>query len=187
MKGKELDYFSALYEVARVINASLDPERVLGEIVNFVTKAMTVKACSIRLLDVREKKLVMGAYRGLSDAYVSKGPVLIEESGLDRKALEGKTIYLKNAQTDKNFQYMDKAKAEGIKSVLVVPLTAEKKVIGVLRVYSDKIREFSSNEIKFLEAVANLSAIAIENARLHQMLKLRYDLMTAYKYRIDDN
>jgi len=187
MKEKELDYFSALYEVARVVNASLDPEKVLDEIVNFVVRAMSVKACSIRLLDAREKKLVLGAHRGLSEAYISKGPVLIEESGLDRKALEGKTIYLKNAQTDKDFQYMDKARAEGIKSVLVVPLIAEKKVIGVLRVYTGKIREFTKEEVKFLEAVANLSAIAIENAKLHQMLKLRYDLMTAYKYRIDDN
>ncbi len=187
MKGKELDYFSALYEMAKVVNASLDPDRVLNEIVNFVTKAMSVKACSIRLLDSREKKLVMGAYCGLSDSYVQKGPILIEESGIDRKALEGKTIYVKNAQTDKDFQYMDKARSEGIKSVLVVPLVADKKVIGVLRVYTGRVREFSEEEIKFLEAVANLSAIAIENARLHQMLKLRYDLMNAHKYRIDDN
>jgi len=60
-------------------------------------------------------------------------------------------------------------------------------VIGVLRVYTDRVREFSNEEIRFLEAVANLSALAIQNARLHQMLKLKYDISTAHKYRIDDN
>ncbi len=187
MKGKEMDYFTALYEVARVINASLEPSRVLEEIVKCVTKAMNVKASSLRLLDYREKKLIMGAFRGLSEAYVQKGPILVEGSGLDKKALRGKTIYLKDAQTDKNFQYTEKAKVEGIKSVLVVPLMVEKKAIGVLRVYTDKVREFNEKEIKFLEAAANLSAIAIDNARMHQMLQMRCDLMSAHKYRIDDN
>lgn len=187
MKGKEMDYFTALYEVARVINASLDPSRVLEEIVRCVVGAMNVKACSIRLLDSRSKRLVLGAAHGLSDEYIRKGPILVEESGLDQKALNGKTIWLRDVRTDKDFQYGAMAKAEGIRSVLVVPLIVEKKAIGVLRVYTERIREFQQREIEFLDAVANLSAIALDNARLHQTLQTRCDLMTAHKYRIDDN
>jgi GAF domain-containing protein len=59
--------------------------------------------------------------------------------------------------------------------------------MGVMRVYTDKVRKFSDQEIRFLEAAANLSAIAIDNARLHKSLQTRYDLMAAHKYRIDDN
>ncbi|HOF06217.1 MAG TPA: GAF domain-containing protein [Syntrophales bacterium] len=187
MKKKEMDYFSALYEVARVINASLEPARVLEKIVMSVARAMNLKAASIRLLDDREKKLVLGGAYGLSEDYIHKGPILVDESGVDKKALKGRTIYLKDAQTDKGFQYGDKARAEGIKSVLVVPLVVEKKAIGVLRVYSDQIREFHDKELQFLQAVADLSAIAIENARLHQLLQVRCELMAAHKYRIDDN
>ncbi len=73
MNDKEMDYFHALYDVARVINASLDPSRVLDEIVQCVAKAMRVKACSLRLLDSREKKLIMGAVYGLSETYLHKG------------------------------------------------------------------------------------------------------------------
>lgn len=187
MSDKDMDYFHALYDVARVINASLDPSRVLDEIVQCVAKAMRVKACSLRLLDSREKKLIMGAAYGLSETYLHKGPILVKESGLDQQALKGKTVCLKDARTDKNFQYGAKAAAEGVRSVLVVPLMLEKKAVGVLRVYADKIREFSEKEILFLEAVANLSAIALDNARLHKTLQIRCDLMVAHKYRIDDN
>jgi signal transduction protein with GAF and PtsI domain len=187
MADKKKDYFSALYEVAKVVNASLTPSRVMEEIVSCVGDTMKVKASSLRLLDSRRKKLLLGASLGLSAGYIRKGPVLVKESGLDQKALKGKTIYLKNAQTDKGFQYKEKAKTEGIKSVLVVPLTVEKKVVGVLRVYSEKIRSFNDDEKKFLEAVANLSAIALENARLHQALRQDYDLLVAHKYRLDDN
>jgi signal transduction protein with GAF and PtsI domain len=187
MKKKEMDYFSALYEVARVINASLDPSTVLDKIVQCVTRAIQITACSIRLLDSRKKKLVLGAAHGLSKDYLHKGPILIRESGLDRKVLGGKTVWLKDVQTDKDFQYGAKAKAEGIKSVFAVPLLVQKKAIGVLRVYSQSIHKFDDREIKFLEAVANLSAIALDNARHHNKLQIQSDLMAAHKYRIDDN
>ena len=187
MADKKKDYFSALYEVAKVVNASLTPSRVMEKIVSCVADTMKVKASSLRLLDSRRKKLLMGASRGLSAGYIRKGPVVVKESGLDQKALKGKTIYLKNAQTDKGFQYKGKAKTEGIKSVLVVPLMVEKKAVGVLRVYSEKVRSFNEDEKKFLGAVANLSAIALENARLHQALRQDYDLLVAHKYRLDDN
>ncbi|MDA8124223.1 MAG: GAF domain-containing protein [Deltaproteobacteria bacterium] len=187
MKGKDVDYFAALYDVAKVINASLEPSKVLEKIVQSVVKAMNVKASSIRLLDSRARMLVMGAASGLSKGYVRKGPILIEESGLDRKVLQGRTVWLKDVQTAKDFQYGAKAKAEGIKSILVVPLLVEKKAIGVLRVYADKVREFKADELKFLKAVANLSAIALDNAHMHQTLQTRCDLMAAHKYRIDDN
>ena len=187
MTGKEKSYFAALYEVTKVVNASLSPSRVMQEIVSCVAATMKVKACSLRLLDSRRKKLLMGAHFGLSDGYIRKGPVVVEESGLDQKALKGKSVFLKNAQKDKNFQYRDKARSEGIKSVLVVPLLIEKKAIGVLRVYTDKEKTFTEDEIRFLEVVANVSAIALENARLHQALRNDYDLLVAHKYRLDDN
>src|SRR4030043_516738 len=85
MKGKDVDYFAALFDVARVINASLEPLKVLEKIVQCVVRAMGVKASSIRLLDSRERMLVMGAASGLSKGYVCKGPILIGESG-DRKS-----------------------------------------------------------------------------------------------------
>ncbi len=187
MTSKERDYFTALYEVAKVINASLEPSEVLEKIACCVTEAMGVKACSIRLLDARGKRLLMGAACGLSKGYLVKGPVLVRESGIDRKALGGKTIWIRDAQSDKGFQYSAEAKKEKIRSVLVVPLLVGKKVIGVLRVYTKEERKFDRQEVRFLEAAANLSAIALDNARLYSALKTNFDLVIEHKYRIDDN
>jgi len=187
MATKKMDYFTALYDVAKVINASLELPEVLDKVVRQVTESLNVKASSLRLLDPKRKRLIMAAAYGLTTGYVRKGPVLVEKSGLDRKALKGETIWISDAQSDKNFQYGQRAKEEGIKSVLVVPLGVGKKVIGVLRVYTEKTREFSGQEIQFLEAVANLSALAIENARLHQNVKMECSLLSEYKFRLDDN
>ena len=42
-------------------------------------------------------------------------------------------------------------------------------------------------KLKFVKAVANLSAIALDKARMHETLQASCDLMVAHKYRIDDN
>jgi signal transduction protein with GAF and PtsI domain len=187
MAEKEKNYFKALYDVAKVINASLETEQVMAQIVQCVAEAMQAKACSLRILDARKERLLMGGSYGLSQGYLRKGPILIKESGLDRNALQGKTVWLENAQTDPGFQYQRQAAAEGIQSVLVVPLTLAQQAIGVLRVYSATIRRFDDEEVQFLQAVANLSAIALENAKMHQALRTDFDLLVAHGYRVDDN
>ncbi|MBU1274835.1 MAG: GAF domain-containing protein [Proteobacteria bacterium] len=187
MAGKQKNYFEALYQVAKVVNSSLDPATVLGEIAKGVTAALGAKASAIRLLDNRRKELMMGASHGLSKGYLRKGKVLVDKSGLDKEALKGGPVCIMDAQSDPAFQYGDRAKAEGIRSICVVPLRVGKRSIGVLRVYSEKKRDWSDEEQRFLEAAANLSAIALENARLHRALKTDYNLLVAHEYRLDDN
>lgn len=187
MAGKEKNYFEALYQVARVVNSSLDPAKVLEEIVTGVSRAVGAKACAIRLLDPRRKELVMGASHGLSEGYLRKGRVMVDKSGLDQQALKGGPVCIMDAQNDPGFQYGERAQAEGIRSICVVPLKVGKRSIGVLRVYSDTKRAWDEQEERFLEAAANLSAIALENARLHRALETDYNLLVAHKYRLDDN
>jgi signal transduction protein with GAF and PtsI domain len=187
MADKEKNYFEALYQVAKVVNSSLDPARVLDEIVTSVSQAIGAKASAIRLLDPKRKELVMSAAHGLSEGYLQKGKVLVDKSGLDKEALKGGPVCILDAQNDPNFQYGERAKNEGIKSICVVPLKVGKRAIGVLRVYSDTERQWSEGEERFLEAAANLSAIALDNARLHRALKTDYNLLVAHEYRLDDN
>lgn len=184
MSAKEQDFYRSLYEVAKVINSSLDPSSVLHKIARQVTEAMELKAASIRLLDKEGKRLLLGSSYGLSKGYIRKGAVEVTRSGLDQEALSGKNVSIEDACSDPRFQYPEKAREEGIASLIVVPLTVDGKSIGVLRGYSGTCREFTSDEIEFLTIIANLSAIAIENARLHQKLKLDYELQEAFEYRL---
>ena len=184
---KVKDYFKALCEALEKIVGSLDHNDVMNNVVESAAKALGVKACSLRLIDQRRRKLILGSSTGLSDGYIRKGPVLVEESGLDREALQGKTVYVENAQSDPRWQYPDKAKQEGIFSVLVAPLTAKDETVGVLRIYSGEVRAFDAEEMRFLEAMARLSGLALENARLHQTLRSDFELLVADRYRIDED
>jgi signal transduction protein with GAF and PtsI domain len=184
-KEQEQSYYQTLYEVAKVINSSLEPSTVLNKIAEQVTKAMQVKGCTIRLLNKERTYLLAGASYGLSEGYLRKGRIEVAKSGIDQEVLAGKNIFIQNACEDPRFQYPEEARKECITSVMAVPLQAEgERVIGVLRVYAEVQREFSDAEIDFLTAIANISAIAIDNARLHQALKSEYELLTAYEYQL---
>jgi signal transduction protein with GAF and PtsI domain len=183
MAGNVQTFYRALYEVSKIITSSLDPEDVLNKIAEHTAKALKAKACNIRLLDKSKKNLTPGAFYGLSKGYLRKGKVELKKSGIDAEAVKGQNVYIKNAGNDPRWQYPDAAKAEGLVSIMVLPLKHEEKnVIGVLRVYSEKEREFKEDEIEFLTILANISAIAIENARLHHALQTAFDLANAFHY-----
>ena len=178
------DYFHALLEVATVINSSLEPSDVLHKITEQTTKAMNCKASTIRLLDRSGKLLLASAAWGLSAGYMRKGPVEVAKSGLDGEVLAGKIIHLRDACSDGRFQYPESARAEGLVSVLSAPLMVNGKAIGILRVYSSVERDFTPDECDFMGGVANIAAIAIENARMHEATKLNYELLTSYNYQV---
>jgi len=186
MSEKECTFYRTLYEVAKVINSSLEPATVLAGIVEQTARALEAKACTIRLLDRNRKTLLASAAWGLSAGYLRKGPIEVAKSGLDQEVLAGHPVQVKDVRSDTRFQYPDAARKEDIASVLVLPLTVDGKPIGVMRIYSSIVRDFAPVEVDFAAAIANLSAIAIENARLHQALKTDYELLAETTYAIHD-
>ncbi len=181
------DYFKALYSLVTVVNSSLNTKEVYAKIVEHVAKTMQCKACTMRMLDNDKLRLLSTASYGLSDGYMRKGPIEISRSGLDSEVLTGKTIYMKDATEDGRFQYPDAAKKEGLISVISMPLKVQDEVLGILRVYSNKVQEFTSQEKEFLEAVASVCAIAIRNASLYEELQNNYALQQDYAYQIFDD
>ncbi|MBU0494892.1 MAG: GAF domain-containing protein [Chloroflexi bacterium] len=186
MTEHEHHLYRTLYQVARLINSSLDTDEVLNAIVAETAQAMRAKACAIRLLSSDGTRLFMSATFGLSDGYLRKGPIEVAKSTIDQHVLEGKPVIIEDAQTDDRFQYPAKIRAEGIGSMLVVPLLARERIIGVMRVYTTESRQFSEEEVEFLTAIANLGGLALENARLYQALKADYESFSNFHYRLFD-
>jgi GAF domain-containing protein len=171
MSEKDKTYFETFYRVARVINSSLDPDVVLERIVEATSQAMEAKGCTIRLLGKKGDVLLPKACFGLSQSYLRKGPVVVANSKVDQEVLTGQAVTIEDPGSDSRFQYPDKAREEGLGSILILPLTiGDDKVIGVLRIYDAHQRVFTQEEQHFAMAIAHLSALAIQNARMHEQL-----------------
>ena len=93
-------------------------------------------------------------------------------------------ITARDATGDGRFQYPEAARKEGLISVLSTPLMVDGKAIGLIRVYSDSERDFTRDESEFMEAVAGVSALAIQNARLHAALRAAFELQNTYTYQV---
>jgi len=155
--------------LAADIAASLDIKAILQTLTKEVAQALRVKAASIRLLNDERTVLQLVASYGLSDKYLQKGPISAEKSIAE--ALNGKPVAIVDASTDKRVQYKKEKKEEGIVSILCVPIKAKEEVIGVLRLYSDKKREFTEDEVELVTALAYQGGLAIQNASLYLMLQ----------------
>ena len=175
MEDKERRYYSSLYEIAAAVNSARTPDSVLRAIVESVAKALDAKACSLMLLTPDRKLLFHTADYGLSDRYVRKGPVSADKSIAE--ALKGKPVAVLDAAEDERVQYRRQAKEEGIVSILSAPVMLVEDVVGVIRVYTGETRRFTQADMYFVAAVANLGAIALENAKLYDSVKKDYEAL----------
>jgi len=155
--------------IAEGLNESLEISVIMERLSVDMAKALNVKAVSVRLIDKEKGVLELVASHGLSKKYLNKGPVRIEKSVTE--ALSGKTVVIANATANKEVQYRDEKKTEGIASILTVPIKVKDEVIGVMRYYSETERDFTEGEVMLAEGVASLGGLAIQNASMYLLLK----------------
>ena len=179
MEPQEKGYFDSFLAVVKAVNSTLDRQEVLDLLVSNVTQVMNLKASAIRLLDEKQRTLELVASHGLSEKYLNKGPVDADKSIAD--AMEGKTISVYKVTEDPRAQYPKEAEEEGIASIVSLPLRIKGRVIGVMRLYTSEPREFSEEEINSAEALAEMGAIAIENARMYEKIKRDYGTLMSFR------
>ncbi|MDF1515881.1 MAG: GAF domain-containing sensor histidine kinase, partial [Anaerolineae bacterium] len=160
-----------LYESTNVVGSTLDLQQVLDHLTESVTKVMSSKACSIRLLDNTGRRLALASTYGLSQEYWQKGVLIVEQNPLVKEALNGKPIAVSDIRLDSRLQYRQEALSEGIRATLTAPLMGRDRALGIIRVYKDQAYSFTENDIAFLTAAANHGSIAIKNAMDYQSVQ----------------
>ncbi|MFU8855448.1 MAG: GAF domain-containing protein [Deferrisomatales bacterium] len=169
---KSLEQFRALHSATRAILATLNSSEATALILEEVLKLTGVKGGSIRLVNETSGQLDLVASRGLSEAYLRKGPLHSDRS--IQEALTGIPVLIRDAQTDPRVEYPQAAAREGIVSLLTIPIVARERVIGILRLYASEPVDYSQGDVAFLSALAEVAGIALMNARLYE--RTQYDL-----------
>jgi signal transduction protein with GAF and PtsI domain len=166
MAFHERMYLRSFIEISKTLGSTLAVNEVLDLIVRQTTDAMSLKGATIRLVDPKTNTAELMASVGLSDKYLNKGPVDLDKSITD--ALSGRPVAIYDVATDPRMQYPNEAKEEGIASLVAIPMVYKGTVIGVMRLVTSEIREFTLDEVDFACAVAELGAQAISNARMYE-------------------
>ncbi|MDD5562726.1 MAG: GAF domain-containing protein [Thermoanaerobaculaceae bacterium] len=154
--------------IGNALNSPIDTVEFLTQVAESIVTHFHLKGCHVRLLSRDQKVLEHVASFGLSEAFINKGTVEAERSVAE--ALEGRSVAILDCATDPRIQYREAMVAEGIASMLTVPLRARGQVIGVMRLSAGQPHEFSKEEIELLEVVASFCASAVVHWMFHSIL-----------------
>ena len=159
-----------LVSIGQTISSTLNLDETLGVITREACSLMAGKVSSLLLLDDSRQWLDLRAHFGAGEAYVQKPRLSVEDSVVGVVVRRKKPLQVDDVQNSARYQNVSVAQSEGLVSLISVPLLFRGEVIGVLNVYTGQPYSFSNEEVRILSALADLSAIAIEKARLYERI-----------------
>jgi signal transduction histidine kinase len=162
--------FESLVSVGQTINSTLTLDDALQVITREACVLMEAKMASLLLLDETQEWLDLRASHGAGPAYINKPRLNVAESLLGVVVRRKKPLQVENVQVSSRYQNVEVARREGLFSLLSVPLVFRSQAIGALSVYKGEQHSFSNEEIRILSALADLSAVALEKARLYERI-----------------
>jgi GAF domain-containing protein len=168
---------SGLHRVISAANSTLDLDTSMQMVVETVAEVIGVEACSVYLYDRNTDDLTLRATRGLNNAAVGQVQVDMGAGITGWAAREGKPISVLDVQHEPRFRVEPTLAEEPFRSMLAVPIvlfSAERfdvgadKLQGVISIQTYGPRDFTPEEINFVETVAGELAFFIVNAQLYQ-------------------
>ncbi|MCP4536050.1 MAG: GAF domain-containing protein [Chloroflexi bacterium] len=163
---RQISELSTLAKVSETITSPLYLDEILGLIVDMAARVMRAKACSLMLLDDEQGVLTLRATQGFSSAYGDRPPIKLGEGIVGRVAQTGQALRTADVRQDSRYHYPDVACQEDLCALLCVPLRVRERVIGVLNCYTREPHTFTSPEVELFQALANQTALAIENSHM---------------------
>jgi PAS domain S-box-containing protein len=181
-RGRE---FESLVEISRRIVERLEPRETLPLVTRSVNRIMGTHFCMLLL---KEGDLLRpAAQEGLEPEVVSRFQSLrVGESLSGRVAQEGRPLNVADMRKDPRAGFRDVLESFGYCSYLCVPLLRGGEVLGTLEVVTKELRQFTPEDQDILTAFADITAVAIEHARLFEEKRLRMGELKEANQRLED-
>lgn len=165
-------YFRSLSKLIRELAVTDDQGKMLSLIVSAAMETLNAKAAVIFLNEEDSQDSIRNvavAQIGLSDRYIHAGTAHAVK--ISPQLLKDGYMYFRDATTDKRLMNHKAKKAEGIGSILSLPVMDKGQMLGILSLYTKNIRKFTKEEIDFLFILAEQGGAAITNANLIRKLR----------------
>jgi len=160
-------------DIGRAVTSRLRLEEILQLVVEEGASIFGAKGAAVYLTNPEENTLEVKAFHGVDEGFFAKKVLPVDDE--IRECLEDLVI-VSDVKAVPGFPE-DLAK-EGLRSVVCTPLKIKGTSIGILRLYFDRIREFTHGDQVLFQILADFSAIAIENARLFNHIKRDFQDLT---------
>jgi two-component system NtrC family sensor kinase len=161
----------ALHEVNKIILQSLDLDAIIQRIVVEGRRLVKTKECHLFLLDERQHRLIGSASTQGEGLRIQDVEIkLSEDTTAVRALLQRRVIAVEDIPLLAPFSE-SVMQAMRWRAAIFAPLIAKEQAIGVLICSDESVeRAFTPEEITRAETLAHQAAIALENARLFQVV-----------------
>jgi adenylate cyclase len=157
-----------LYELARDLSSSLELDVVLSKVMDRVITLMKAARGFIVLVDPDTNVMSVQMSAGEADEAKAR-QFLGSKSVIERVVRTGDAVVSTDASLDDRFKGQQSVIMQNLRSIIAVPLVTKGKVIGAVYVDNPfRAAIFEEKDKEFLQAIADLAAIAIDNARQYE-------------------
>jgi len=162
---------SLLFEIQQEISSTLEYQKVLTLIVERTRRLMHGSECTIRLVEDRGVRKMIRIVATTASNFLGPASMPLEDSLIDRQVFGGELIAIEDVRVDPRFPAPEDAEEAGIVSMICAPLTARRRVLGSIRLYTGERRDFDLSDRKMFLAIAGMAATAIDNSRLYTQIE----------------
>ncbi|NOX89212.1 MAG: GAF domain-containing protein [Calditrichaeota bacterium] len=154
--------FDTLYRISRMLNSVTVRENLVEKSMDLVVDAIQAERALFVRYDDADQSFSIIAARNIQKETISDLSAF--SSGILQKVIERQAPCLyHDVQSDPQISQFESVRIQNIKSVIGVPIFNEGKIWGVILADSRKNRrEFSEENLRFLEFFANLVSLALE-------------------------
>lgn len=177
----------ALRDIAGALNSTLNLNEVLDRILENIGRLLPYNTVDIILLDEHHEEAHVVRCAGYEHFSPEEHSKILELKLKLENTANLKAIYNSRCplliDDITNYDWVETPQTKWIRSNLCAPIIIKGEVEGFLSLSSDKAHYFLQEHMERLQAFADQSAIAIENARLFSDSQLRNEQMSVL-YRI---
>ncbi|HEX9969880.1 MAG TPA: diguanylate cyclase, partial [Acidimicrobiales bacterium] len=159
----------------------IDLAVLMTDAVAMVADTVGADLCSLLELDVEGRQLLVRAGVGWSPGVVGSTRLSVDADTAAGYALvSGGPVVIDNLAREVRFRGTELLRGHGVVSSALVAIQGVDRAFGVLAVHSRERRNFGSDDLHFLEAVANVLATAVERLQAEDEIRLQsvHDALT---------
>src|SRR5579859_1501741 len=183
----ELQQLRELARTTEIINSTLDLDPVLDDVIDTVIALTGAERGYIVLKNADTGELQFRVARDRQKQDIPEGEFIVSDTILNRVADQGELMVTVNALEDERVKGAESVANLQLRSILCVPLKRKGEVTGVI--YADNRMKpgiFSEREQKLVNAFAHQAAVAIENARLFERVRISLAEITSIRDFMDN-
>lgn len=167
-------------DVARDVNSTLDLDEVMGRAIDLLLRVVGGERGLVMLRE-QDGSLSPRALREIDDAELGSERFRTSRTLLRRVVDEGQPILTADAQTDSRLAGRASVIGLGLRSIIAAPLKVRNSIEGVVYLEdSRRLHAFSEADLELVSFLSELIAIALQNARAHEEVRLTRDTFSRY-------